>query len=169
MNLYSLTNQYAELLAMAEHYDEEAVKETLDSINDAIETKIENTVYVIRELENRIEAIKTEEKRLAEYKGSYNKTIDRLKKMIQENVEVIGKPMKNSSSVKLAINSPMLKSVRVQDNPKSLKVIDPEKVPQSFKVPQPDKVDSKAILKAINEGEKVGGVEVNQTRGVRFS
>jgi len=171
MNLYGLTNQYAELLAMAEHYDEEALKDTLESIDDAIQTKIENTVYVIRELENRIEAIKSEEQRLADYKKSYNNSINSLKKMIQENVEVLGEPIKNSKSggVRLNINSPMLKSVRVQDNPASVKIIDESKIPQTFKVKQPDKVDSKAVLQAMKDGKKVEGAEINIGRGVRFS
>lgn len=169
MNLYQLTNQYAELVAMAEHFDEETFVDTLNSIDDAIADKLESMVYVIRSIENNVEAVDKEIKRLTEYKGSYNKAIARIKKMIQENVEVIGEPAKKGSSVTLKINSPMLKSIRVQDNPPSLKVLDESKVPATFKVPQPDKVDSKAILKAVKDGEKVGGVEVNKTRGVRFS
>lgn len=169
MNLYQLTNQYAELVAMAEHFDEETFIDTLNSIDDAIADKLEKIVYVIRSIENNVEAVDKEIKRLTEYKGSYNKSIARLKQMIQENVEVIGEPAKKGSSVTLKINSPMLKSIRVQDNPPSLKVLDESKIPQSYKVPQPDKVDSKAILKAVKDGEKVCGVEVNKTRGVRFS
>jgi hypothetical protein len=169
MNLYDLTSNYLELLAMAEQYDEEAVKETLEGLEDSIQVKLENIVYVIREIENKIDAITKEEKRLAEYKGSYNKTISHLKTMIQNNVEVIGEPAKKGSSVTLKIGSPMLKSIRVQDNPPSLNVLDPEKVPDKFKEPQPDKIVSKEILKAIKDGEKIEGVEVIKKRGVRFS
>jgi hypothetical protein len=168
-SLYNLTNAYLELLAMAEHYDEEALNDTLEGLTDGIEAKIENIVYVIRTIENNVEAITKEEKRLAEYKGSMNKTVKRLKEMIQNNVEVIGEKAAKSSSVTLKIGSPMLKAVRVQDNPPSVKINDEKAIPTSYYKPQPDKLDSKALLADLKEGKKIAGAEMIKTRGVRFS
>lgn len=168
-SLYNLTQDYLNIIALSDSLDEDTLNDTLEALEGSVQQKIENIVYVIRTIEAEVELIKEEEKRLSEYKGSKNRTISRLKEMIQNNVEAMGEPVKGSSSVRLTINSPLLKSVRVQDNPPSVKIKDEKAIPASYYKPQPDKLDSKALLADLKEGKKVEGAEITKTRGVRFS
>ena len=64
--LYELTGAYRQLLEVAESNDSQAVKDTLDSLSDAIEDKAENTAKVIRDLEMQSKAKKEEAQRLRE-------------------------------------------------------------------------------------------------------
>lgn len=51
--LYELTENYQHVLDLAEQLDAEVLKDTLDSIDEAIEVKVENTAKVIKELEGK--------------------------------------------------------------------------------------------------------------------
>ena len=66
--LYELTGNYSTVLSMIEDSDvpSEAMIDTLESINDAIEVKAEGIGKMLRMLDADIEALKAEEKRLAD-------------------------------------------------------------------------------------------------------
>ncbi|ENY3075348.1 siphovirus Gp157 family protein, partial [Listeria monocytogenes] len=49
--LYSIQEKYQQLLNLAEQLDPELLKDTLESIDDELETKAENVAFVIKELE----------------------------------------------------------------------------------------------------------------------
>ena len=62
MNLYELSLAFQEVQNM--DLDPEVMKDTLDSIEDAIENKAENIAKLIRNLESDVSAYKEEEDRL---------------------------------------------------------------------------------------------------------
>ena len=64
---------------MAEELDEETLKDTLDSINESIELKVENTAYVIKTLEANSKAYKDEMDRMAKSKKTIDNNIKNLK------------------------------------------------------------------------------------------
>lgn len=67
MKLYDLTNNYCELQMMIEDgVDPSALEDTLQAIEESIEDKAQNIALLIRNLEADTEAIKLEEKRLAD-------------------------------------------------------------------------------------------------------
>lgn len=68
--LYQLSESYIKVLELAEQLDEEILRDTLDSINEAIEYKAENLAKIVKEVEGKAELIDSEIKRLQERKTS---------------------------------------------------------------------------------------------------
>ncbi|MGI6836154.1 siphovirus Gp157 family protein [Bacillus paralicheniformis] len=174
MNLYELTDQYKAVLDMADTLDPETLKDTLEAIQEPIQEKLTNIVYLIRSLEGNVQLIKDEEARLSKKRKTTENHITRLKDMLKDHVEAVGQPMGKSFGVKIKGN-PHISKIYIQKNPPSAKVLDPDLIPEQFKIKQPDKVNAKAILAAWKEGkitdenERAFGIEINQGESVRYS
>ena len=52
--LYQLSESYIKVLELAEQLDEEILRDTLDSINEAIEYKAENLAKIVKEVEGKL-------------------------------------------------------------------------------------------------------------------
>jgi hypothetical protein len=155
---------------MANEMDEETLFDTLEGIQDAIEVKLENYVYVIRSIESQNEAIDKELQRLADYKKGNTATINRLKGAILDAVETLGEsvPKSKSAAKRLNINSQFLKNITVQNNPAKLKYTDVTVIPGGYLKPQEPKIDGKAILEDLKKGKEVKGATLVQERGLRI-
>lgn len=158
MKLYELTQNYVQLLEMAESMDEEMFRDTLQAIEEALEDKVENTAKFIRCLEADIEAIKAEEKRLADRRKSLENKVANTKAFLQEQLEAAGLDKVKRPTI----------TVTIQNNPPSVEIADESLIPPDFRIPQPDKIDKKAILSALKEGLVIDGCTIKQTRGVRI-
>lgn len=158
MKLYELTDDYLRLMEMAEELDPETFQDTLESINEAIEEKIENTAYLVRNLEADIKVLKEEEKRLAERRRALETKVIRIKEYLQNELEKAGIDK---------VKRPLI-TVSIQNNPPSVKIVDEKIIPSSFMIPQEPKLDKKSLLQVLKNGEKVPGVELEQTRGLRI-
>lgn len=158
MKLYELTDDYLNLMEMAEELDEETFQDTLESIQDAIEDKVENTAYLIRNLESDVKVLKDEEKRLRERRQTLESKIARMKDYLKEQLEKAGIEK---------VKRPLI-TISIQNNPPSVKVIDEKLIPSNFMIPQEPKMDKKGILERLKNGEKIPGVELQQTRGLRI-
>ena len=90
MKLYELTSNYQQVLEIAEQLDAETLTDTLDSIEDAIETKVENTAFVIKSLEANAKIIDDEIKRLQAMKQTQQNNVRSLKEYIQGAMEQVG-------------------------------------------------------------------------------
>ncbi|MFJ7888428.1 siphovirus Gp157 family protein [Lysinibacillus xylanilyticus] len=84
-SLYQLNNAYAQLQQMIED-GQDGLEDTLASITDAVEEKLEAYAMVIKNIESDVEGIKSEEKRLAERRKVMEKGIERMKKAIAETL-----------------------------------------------------------------------------------
>ena len=71
--LYELSNDYLKVLSLAEELDDGTLKDTLDSISDSIDLKVENTAKVVKELESNISIVEKEIKRLQSRKTTLSK------------------------------------------------------------------------------------------------
>lgn len=158
MKLYELTDNYNHVLEIAEQLDAETLKDTLDSINEAIEIKVENTAKVIRILESNVAAIDTEQKRLTNRKSTLTNNITGIKQYLQEEMEKVGKDKIKGQ----------LFNVGIQKNPQSVKVIDESLIPDSYFEPQPAKLNKKELLQDLKNGDEFDGVELIQTRSLRI-
>lgn len=158
MKLYELTDDYLNLLEVAEELDEETFQNTLEAIEDAIEDKVENTAFLIRNLEADIKTLKDEEKRLKGRRQALENKVARMKDYLFEQLEKAGIDR---------VKRPLI-TVSIQNNPPSVKVIDEKLIPSNFMIPQEPKMDKKGILERLKNGEKIPGVELQQTRGLRI-
>jgi predicted nuclease with TOPRIM domain len=158
MKLYELTDNYMQLVEMADQLDEETFRNTLESIQDSIEDKVENTAKVIKSIEADVLAIKEEEKRLKERRQALEKKIDNIKDYLKEQLEKAG-----IDKVKRATFT-----VSIQNNPPKAEIVDEKSLPLEFMIPQPAKVDKRAILEKLKSGEHVPGAALVQEKGVRI-
>ena len=164
MTLYELTNDYMELLQMAEDpdIDEQAFMDTLEGIEGALEDKADNYAKCMRMLEADAKGIKAEEDRLSARRKTIENNIKRMKQSLQTMMELTGKTKFKTQ----------LFSFNVQNNPASVVMDeqDIENIPERFlKYKDPD-IDRKAIKDAIKAGDEdaMDIAHLEQTRGLRI-
>ena len=156
-SLFDLSTDYQQLYDLiAEQEDEQILKDTLASINDAIEDKADGYVAVIKTLEGDNKAIDEEIKRLRQRKTSNQNGVKRLKESLQEVMEQTGK-----EKFKTALNS-----YSIANNPPSIEVVNESLIPKSYWVEQAPKLNKKEILSDIKNGVEIKGAEVVQTRSL---
>lgn len=158
MKLYELAQNYAELLEIAEEIESDALVDTLEALQDAIEDKAENIAKFIRNLEADAKIIREEEQRLAERRRAIEAKVDKLKMYLQEQLEIAGLQKVKRPTITVAI----------QANPPSVDVIDETLIPADFLIPQAPKVDKRSILERLKKGEAIPGVTLKHTKGVRI-
>lgn len=157
MKLYELTGKYREVSDM-DDLDEITLKDTLDSLQEDIETKLQNIGFVIKEKKADLKAIEEAIHNLKEKKTSVEKSIERLQDYSQTTMEVIGIEK---------IKTPLL-TVWIQDNKQSVNVLDEKKINLNYFIEQPPKLDKTLLLADLKEGKEIEGAEIQQTRSLRI-
>ena len=155
MKLYEITEAYNSLLDA--DLDEEAIEQSLKVIDDEFDTKIENTVKVIKNAEADIKALREEEKRLASKRRTLESKIDYLKKNIFVSMQTV-----NSRK----IETPLF-NVAIQKNPKKLIVKSERNVPDEF-IKVSKSIDKAKLKEAIEDGLSVDYAELVQEEGLRI-
>ena len=145
ITLYEMTTDLVSL--MDEEINESVKEEIIEVIKLQMEVKAENIIAVIRNYETRIEAVKAEEKRLAEYRKSEEKKLERLKEYTICCMEQLG-------SKKLDTN---LGRISLRKKPSSLNIVDENLVPDEYKeVIQTVKIDKAQIKKDLKDRAREG-------------
>ena len=163
MTLYELTEDYTNLLAIAEDpdIDEQAFMDTLDGIGGAIEDKADNYARVMRQLEADAAACDAESKRLKNKAKTIDNNIKRMKQALQYAMVATGKTKFKTQ----------LFSFCIQKNSASVVMDEPyiENIPERFLVRKDPEINRKAIRDAINAGEDIGGIaHLEQTESLRI-
>ena len=163
MTLYELTEDYMNLLELAEDpdIDEQAFTDTLEGIDGALEDKAEGYAKVIRTLEGDAAACDAESKRLRNKKQTIENNIKRMKAALQMAMEATGKRK---------FKTPLF-SFNIQKNTPSV-VMDEqyiENIPERFLIHKDPEINRAAIKSAIKAGEDVGGIaHLEQTESLRI-
>lgn len=155
--LYDLTNDFQKVQALIEDGGE-GLQDTLESIELAIEDKLENIGKVIRNLEAEAKAFKEEEQRLADRRRSIENNIKHLKQYAENSMIVTG-----DKKIKAG-----LFTFSIQKNPPSVRIFNETIVPKNYFVTPEPKLDKKKVQEAIKNGESVAGVELKQTESLRI-
>lgn len=156
MNLYELSQNYLAVQDM--DLEPETLKDTLDSIEEAIEVKAENIAKWIRNLEADKKAFEEEEKRFKEKKQAADNRIKSLKLYLEDNMRLTGKTKFKAGFFSFAI----------QNNPPSVEVFDEALIPKQFLIAQPVKIDRAGIKELLKAGEEVPGAELKHSSGLRI-
>ena len=156
MNLYELSLAFQEVQNM--ELDPEVMKDTLDSIEDAIENKAENIAKLVRNLESDVSAYKEEEDRLKTKRQATENKVKWLKTYLEDNMKLTGKTKFKSGMFNFSI----------QKNPVSVNITNENILPEDYLIPQPPKVDKTSLKEALKNGIEVPGVELKQTEGLRI-
>ena len=148
ITLYEMTTDLVNL--MDEEINENTREEIIEAIKLQMEVKAENIIAVIRNYETRIEAIKAEEKRLAEYRKSEQKSLERLKEYTTYCMEQLGNKKLDTS----------LGRISLRKKPASLNIVNEELIPSEYKeLVQTVKIDKAQIKKDLKD-KVIEGVEL---------
>lgn len=158
LKLYELTTAYNQVLDMAEELDHQALIDTLESIQENIEDKVENTAKLVKSIEADAEAIKAEEKRLSDRRKALENKVTSMKNYLftQLTTAKIDK-----------VKRPTI-TVAIQNNPASVSILNEKLIPDNFLEPQPSKIIKKDILAVLKSGQEVPGAELVQGKGLRI-
>jgi hypothetical protein len=152
MTLYELTQDYKILLDMAEDpdVDPEALADTMEGIEGAIEDKADAYAAVMREMEGDAAKIDIEIERLKYRKQAIKANIDRIKANLMTTMLETGK-----TKFKTALNSFSLRKSG-QAPVEILPGIDPDDVPLEYqRVKVTRDFDKTAIRGALKEGAQL--------------
>ncbi|EAF0712317.1 TPA: siphovirus Gp157 family protein [Listeria monocytogenes] len=155
--LYSIQEKYQQLLNLAEQLDPETLKDTLESIDDELETKAENVSFIIKELEGQSLILEKETKRLAERKNTINNNVKRLKQSLFDAMITVNKQ-------KIKTN---LFTLDIRKNPPSLIVEDESKL-LNYLIEQPKKLDKTKLGDDLKKGIEVPGAKIIQTERLQI-
>jgi len=157
-NIFELTDNYKQVYDLiSEQGDEQALIDTLASINDALEDKADGYASVIKSLQADNSAIDEEIKRLKQRKTSNENGVKRLKDNLKESMELTGK-----EKFKTAFNS-----FSISKNAPSKEVLNEKLIPKDYWISQAPKINSKLLLDDLKAGKEVPGAEIKQTRSLR--
>lgn len=148
MRLYELTEQYEILMDMLcdEETDEQIIKDTLEAIDGEIEDKADNYAKIIRQMQVYVETLKSEEERLYTRRKSLENRSQRLKEVLQANLEFIGKTKFKTAlfSFTIAANGgkqPLTITENIED------------IPGKYLIPQPPIPNKEAIRQLLESKE----------------
>lgn len=157
MKLYELNESFQQIQTLIEE-DQDGLQDTLESIELAIEEKLENIGKVIKNLEAEANAFKEEEKRLADRRRSLENNIKHLKQYAENSMVVTG-----DKKIKAG-----LFTFAIQKNPPSVSVFNDVIVPKKYYVPVDPKLDKTKIKEDLKNGENIPGVELKQSESLRI-
>ena len=162
IKLYELAENYKQVLRLveSEEVDTDTIKDTLESIEGAIEEKAKNIALLVQGLGSDADIIKAEEKRLAERRKAIENKQKWLKNYLQGQMEYAGIDKLKSPTHTIAL----------QKNPPRLELSDESKIPSKFLVHIPERyeVDKKELKEALKRGEEVEGAELAQSKSLRI-
>lgn len=162
MTLYDLTEEYMQVLQMAEdpEVDETVLRDTLEGLSGEIEDKVDGYCGVIAQLSSDAKGLDAQIERMAAMKASLERSIRRMKQTLQSNMELIGKPK---------VKTPLF-SVWVQKNVPSLKldVEDSKQLPAEYLIPQDPKINTQKIKDELKAGEKLPFAHLEQSASLRI-
>lgn len=155
MQLYELTEIYLNLKDM--DIEEEDLNSALENINDEIETKADNIAKVLRDFDGDIEALKSEEERLAKKRKAIENRQRQLKEYLQNAMLALDKRKFKTD----------LFSFNIQRNAPSLKILYESKIPDDYyKIEK--KLNKNDLKEAVKNGLFEDAAELVQTESLRI-
>lgn len=164
MKLYELAQMYREFLEAYESGDipEEAVSDTLESLDCAIEDKLDGIACLVKELEAESAAIKAEAGTLAERATAKANKAEWLRKYISMAMQSTGKDALETSRNKLTFRKS--ESV-VTDDTFIQWAIQGHDEYLTYKDPTPNKT---VIKEAIKAGQAITGAQIETKRNLQI-
>lgn len=158
MNLFELTEDYLKLLQLAEdpETDPEALADTMEGIQGALEDKLDAYAYVVSQLDGDIATADAEIKRLQEFKKGLVNNRDNVKKnMYSSMIALDVRKIKTAKHVFVIAKNGGKLPVVIYDEVK------PEDVPDEYRVAKFD-FDKDAIRAALENGDFIPFAELGE-------
>lgn len=154
LSLYNITNKFVELMDKAQEGEltEEEYNELGNELALELQNKSSNIIGYIKNSESLLEAMKAEEKRLADIRKQREKKLDKFYQYVKENMERLG----------LQEIPTELGNLKITKNPMSIEIENEDEIPTEFKkeitTTQIDKTAIKNYFK--NTGEIIPGIRI---------
>lgn len=154
ISLYNITNKFVEIMDKAQEGEltEEEYNELGNELALELKNKSSNIIGYIKNSESLLEAMKTEEKRLADIRKLGEKKLDKFYKYVKENMERLG----------LEEIPTELGKLKITKNPMSIEIENEDEIPSEFKkeiiTTQVDKTAIKNHFK--DTGEIIPGIRI---------
>lgn len=153
LTLYNITNKFTEIMEKAESGEltEQEYNELGEELVKELQNKSSNIIGYIRNSELLIEAMKAEEKRIADLRKNGENRIDKFKQYVKENMERLGL---NKIPTELG-------TLSISKNPMSVEIENEEEIPERFKQEIVTTKIDKTMLKNYfkDTGEVIPGVK----------
>jgi hypothetical protein len=150
--------QLAELLA-ERHDDERVIEDTLDSISEPLDARLENLAKMVRNIESAAQGVEETIAHLEARQAGLRRAAERGRQLILDLMRAADRERATTA----------LFSIAVKKNPLTVVVDDPASVPPAYlthyEPPEPTP-DKRAIAAALKAGIPVAGVHTEQ--GVRL-
>lgn len=156
LTLYELTDNYQQLLELADETDPQAFEDTLEALQDEINHKAENVAKVIRTYEAEVKALDEEKKRLEDRITARKNKMDRLKNYLIENLQKAGKRNVKGKTF----------TIYLQER-ESVNILNKSAIPEQCFVMKPS-LSKTAVKEAIENGQKVAGAEIVKKTSVQI-
>lgn len=154
LTLYNITNRFTDLMDKAQNGEitEEEYNELGFEIAQELQTKGANVIGYIRNTELLIEAMKAEEKRIADTRKTGEAKLEKFKQYVLENMERLG----------LSKIQTELGALSVSKNPMSVEIENEDEIPSEFKQEVvTTKIDKTAIKNHFKTtGEIIPGTKI---------
>jgi len=154
LSLYNITNKFVALMDKAQEGEltEEEYNQLGEELALELQNKSANIIGYVKNSESLLEAIKAEEKRLAEMRKVGEAKLDKFKQYVKENMEKLDLKEIPTELGKLAISK----------NPMSVEIENEDEIPNEFKVEVvTTKIDKTAIKNHFKEtGEIIAGTRI---------
>ena len=157
MKLYEITAQYQNIYALLqdpEFAENEDILTALDQIEDAFENKVQQTIFMMKNIEAEIDPIDTEIKRLQAMKKARQNNIDCIKNRLRENMKAVGMSKLNCGLFSLSYRLQEANAVELDETEFLANNLDEDLV--TVKV-TPNKTEIKRRLK---NGEEIIGARL---------
>ena len=160
--LFDLTGKWLEVYDMASDpdIDFKALKDTLEGIEGEIEAKADSYAAVLAKLTDDAEFLKAQEQRLKARRDAIDNSVKRMKRSLQETMELVGKPKFKTAYW----------SFGIQNNAPSV-VLDCEvkDLPEEYKKYAEPTADKAKLSEALKSGKELNGVaHLEQTQSLRI-
>ena len=154
LSLYNITNKFVELMDKAQDGEltEEEYNELGNELAQELQNKSSNIIGYIKNSESLLEAMKVEEKRLAEIRKKGEKKLDKFYQYVKENMERLG----------LMEIPTELGKLKITKNPMSIEIQNEDEIPSEFKKEVvTTQIDKAAIKNHFKDtGEIVPGIRI---------
>ncbi|TGY43165.1 siphovirus Gp157 family protein [Clostridium perfringens] len=164
MKLYELTQNYRNLESLLDNLGEqegltvEMIHGALGQVEDDINTKIENTCKVIKEIEADSIGIDEEIKRLSDLKKQKENAVKKLKEYVEFEMNGIGLNKVEGKLFKISFRKS-----------KVVKVLDETKIPKEFiKIKTTETISKTDLGKALKNGEIIEGAELVENKSLQI-
>ena len=157
LSLYNITNKFVELMDKAQEGEltEEEYNQLGEELAIQLQQKGSNIIGYTKNIELTINAMKEEEKRIAEDRKSLESKLDKFKQYVKENMERLGITKMDTE----------LGTLSIAKSPASVEIVNEDEVPNEFKQETITvKIDKTKIKNNFKEtGEIPDGVNIITT------